>query len=96
MSFASVIIVTHNRRDLLRQSLQAVLEQDVPVQLIVMDDASVDGTGEMMAKEFPQAIYQRTADSRGPSWQRNEGARKACADFLIFLDDDTLLMYTNG
>lgn len=87
----SVIFVTHNRKGLLCQAINAVLQQTVPVQVIVMDDASTDGTEAVVKASFPEVSYYRTEQNLGPAYQRNEGAKKANSDILIFLDDDTLV-----
>ncbi|HIP70320.1 MAG TPA: glycosyltransferase, partial [Anaerolineae bacterium] len=57
-------------------------------QIIVVDDASSDGTGTMIAAEFPQVEYIRLAENRGPAAARNEGATLAKGTILAFTDDD--------
>jgi GT2 family glycosyltransferase len=86
----SVVFVTHNRKELLHQAISAIKQQSVPVEVIVMDDASTDDTAIMMRTDFPEVIYERSLVSQGPSYQRNEGAKKASSDIIIFLDDDTV------
>lgn len=86
----SVVFVTHNRKELLHQAITAIKNQSVPVEVIVMDDASTDDTEEMMRTDFPGHIYARSPVSLGPSHQRNEGAKRASSDIIIFLDDDTI------
>jgi glycosyltransferase involved in cell wall biosynthesis len=90
-----VVIVTHNRKKILDQAIQSVLKQNTSVEIIVMDDASSDGTGNMMQECFPQVTYHRSEKSRGPSYQRNEGMQKATSSIVIFLDDDTVLQDEN-
>ncbi|HEV7621997.1 MAG TPA: glycosyltransferase [Flavisolibacter sp.] len=87
----SVIFVTHNRKDLLRRALRSVILQTVPVDIIIMDDASEDGTGDMIKQEFPFVHYYLSSISKGPSYQRNEGAKHSRSEIIIFLDDDTVL-----
>jgi GT2 family glycosyltransferase len=85
---ATVIIPTRNRRDFLRKAIVSSLAQDVPVEVIVLDDASTDDTDAMMAAEFPQVRYERNATPTGPSVTRNRGARMASCEFLFPIDDD--------
>ena len=59
---ASIVVPTRNRCDMLRDCLVAAGRQTVPVELIVVDDGSEDGTADMMHAEFPQAIYRRFDD----------------------------------
>lgn len=87
----SVVFVTHNRKALLQQAISAIKMQSVPVEVIVMDDASTDGTAEMMLANFPEIIYVRSEKSLGPSYQRNEGAKRATSNIIFFLDDDTVV-----
>lgn len=85
----SVIIATHNRKDKLRVCLTAVTHQTRPAsQIIVVDDASSDGTGEMIAAEFPQVEYARLDTNRGPAAARNTGASLTKGTILAFTDDD--------
>ena len=86
----SVIFVTHNRKELLQRAIAAIKMQSVPVEVIVMDDASSDNTETMVRTNFPEVIYARSEKSLGPSYQRNEGAKRATSDIIVFLDDDTV------
>ena len=47
---ASVVFATRNRREELRAAIDGALSQTVPVEVIVMDDGSDDGTAEMLAR----------------------------------------------
>ena len=52
----SVIIPTYNRRDLLRETLNSLVQQTYPkncFEVIVVDDGSTDGTEEIAAETFP-------------------------------------------
>ena len=51
MPLVSVAVVTYNQKDFLRECLESVLAQDYPaVEIVVADDASTDGTAEMLAQ----------------------------------------------
>jgi GT2 family glycosyltransferase len=86
----SIVFVTHNRKELLYRAIVAAKSQSVPVEIIVMDDTSSDGTAEMMQSDFPDAVYQRSEKILGASYQRNEGTKRATSDIIVFLDDDTI------
>jgi glycosyltransferase involved in cell wall biosynthesis len=86
---AAVVIPTFNRKDYLRKAIQSALAQTVPVELVVMDDGSTDGTAEMMAAEFPSIIYERHPGPNGPSFLRNRGSALATAPILFPIDDDS-------
>jgi len=74
----SIVIPTYNRKDTLRRCLAAATSQDYPdYEVIVVDDASTDGTDEMVRREFPQVRYIRQEPNRGPAAARNRGIEAA-------------------
>lgn len=85
---ASLVIATRNRREELRAALQSAVAQTVQPEVLVLDDASSDGTGEMVRGEFPVARYVRSEQPLGCSAQRNRGMRMASAPIVFSLDDD--------
>jgi GT2 family glycosyltransferase len=96
---ASVIIATRNRKLQLRDCIESVLRQTVPVEVIVLDDGSDDGTPEMVAAAFPpsaapQVRYERFAGPSGPCMLRNRGCAMARSNFLFPIDDDTVMIST--
>ncbi|HXF69538.1 MAG TPA: glycosyltransferase [Thermoflexus sp.] len=90
--YFSVIIPTHNRKTLLRRCLAAASGQDYSnYEVIVVDDGSTDGTGEMVRREFPRVHYIRQEPNRGPAAARNRGIEVASGEIIAFTDDDCLL-----
>src|SRR5262245_47122184 len=85
---ASVVIVTKDRKESLRRAITSVVMQTMPVELLVIDDGSADGTSNMVAAEFPKARLERTAVSLGYIAQRNRAAQLSSADVIISIDDD--------
>ena len=85
---ATIVITTRNRKEDLRRALHSAFAQDVPVEVLVMDDASEDGTAEMVREEFPQARLLRAEQSRGYIVQRNRAAREAAGGVIFSMDDD--------
>lgn len=86
----SVIIPTYNRRDCLRNALESVVRQkNADFEVIVVDDGSSDGTGEMVYRDYPEVRYV-WQENAGPSAARNHGIRLAQADWLAFLDSDDI------
>ena len=53
-----------------------------------MDDASEDGTPEVISREFPQVTVVRSHESKGCIVQRNRAARMASGDIIFSIDDD--------
>lgn len=87
----TIIFTTHNRADILRQAIYAAQKQTVPVDILVMDDASTDHTKSMMTEEFPEISYHRSSENRGPCYHRNLGIRLAHTEIVFPLDDDSIL-----
>jgi GT2 family glycosyltransferase len=88
-----VCIVNWNCRELLRGCLDSLLkqEQGVPLEVIVVDNASTDGAPEMVARDFPQVQLIRNRDNAGFARANNQAARRARGQFLFFLNNDTVV-----
>lgn len=88
----AAVIVTYNRRELLRAALESVLQQTRPVdQLIVVDNASTDGTDTMLAENYPEATHIRMPTNTGSAGGCAAGMRAAYEaghDWIWLLDDD--------
>jgi len=89
----SVVVRTRDRRDLLREALASVAEEDgVPLEVVVVNDGGED-VGDVLAG-FPglevRCVELRPA--RGRAAAANAGAAAARGRFLHFLDDDDLLV----
>lgn len=87
----TIVFTTYNRRDILCQAIVAAQKQSVPTKIIVMDDASTDGTNQMMNTEFPSIEYHRSSENKGPCYQRNRGIELAKTEIVFPLDDDSIL-----
>ena len=85
----SVVIPTKNRMEELRICLLSVLKQSIKPEVIVLDDASTDGTADMMVKEFSRVKFVGSEKSIGPIVQRNFGTKLASSPIVVFIDDDT-------
>jgi glycosyltransferase involved in cell wall biosynthesis len=85
----SVIVPTYNRRELLPRALASVLAQGCsePVELIVVDDGSTDGSASLVAADFPTVTVIRQ-ENRGVSAARNAGIRVARGPWIALLDSD--------
>ncbi len=62
------------------------------VEVIVIDNASGDGSAEMVAVEFPQARLIRNTENRGFAAANNQGIEIAGGRYLLLLNSDTLVL----
>lgn len=85
---ATVVVTTRNRKDDLRKCLASVRTQTARAEIIVIDDASDDGSADMVRSEFPEARLVVHERMRGYIRGRNEAARLATGDVIVSLDDD--------
>jgi GT2 family glycosyltransferase len=85
----SFIIATRDRRDPLMRCLASVEAQRyAPIEVIVVDDASSDGTAEAVREAFPSARVLRNPQRRGLGATLAAGAAVATGDIFVNLDDD--------
>lgn len=84
----SVIIPAFNRAHSLARSIESVLQQThVPIELIVVDDGSTDGTAAVM-DSYGDRIRSVRQENSGPSSARNTGVNHAKGEIIAFLDSD--------
>lgn len=92
MPKVTVGVSAYNRKDYLRECLKALGQQTWrDMEVIVVDDGSSDGTGEMMAAEFPEVKYFYK-ENGGDGSAKNFAADRADSDFIAFNDSDDLLL----
>ena len=86
----SIILPTYNRRDFLMESIQSVLEQTVKdFELIVMDDGSNDGTGDLVRNFGDARIKYHWVEHTGHTgYLKNIAIREAKGEFFAFIDSD--------
>jgi glycosyltransferase involved in cell wall biosynthesis len=85
----SVVISAYNCESYLAQTIDSIVRQNYrPLEIIVVDDGSTDGTRQV-CQAYPEIIYhyQRNA---GPSSARNTGIRLSKGKYIAFLDSDDL------
>jgi GT2 family glycosyltransferase len=89
---ASIIIVSYNKRDDIVRCLRSVFETSEPAfEVIVVDNASPDGSADAVVGGFPNAITIRSETNLGFGGGCNLGAGRASAGCLVFLNPDTLV-----
>ncbi len=94
----SAVVVTFNRLDLLKELVvrlgEVIIREDRLVEVVVVDNASTDGTGDWLAQHAPSYVVPRTLpDNRGGAGGFREGldlAMERGADLAWLMDDDGL------
>jgi glycosyltransferase involved in cell wall biosynthesis len=95
LPYISVVIPTHNRSGLLRETVETLLQQDYPSdkwEIIVVDNASTDDTGSVIERLMLEndRVRGMREDRKGAHFARNSGAVTAKGEILYFTDDDML------
>ncbi len=90
----SVVIVNWNTLEMLRDVLGSVFAHagGLGLQVIVVDNASEDGSADMVAAEFPQAALIRNTGNRGFAAANNQGFALATGRHILLLNSDTLVL----
>jgi GT2 family glycosyltransferase len=87
----SIIIASWNVRDLLAACLASLRAVTLEIEIIVVDNASTDGSAEMVAAEFPQATLIRNATNIGFARANNQGICLARGRYVLLLNADTVV-----
>ena len=88
----SVIVLNWNGREYIKRCLDSLLKTEYPkhkLEIIVVDNASTDGSQEIVAREYPDVILIRNERNLGFCEGNNVGIRKASGDLIILLNNDT-------
>lgn len=83
----SAIIVNYNSGDLLRQCVDSLTNCPLPIEIIIVDNASVDNSLNSV-ENFPSVTIIRNTTNAGFAVACNQGVTQATADFLLFLNPD--------
>lgn len=89
----SVVIPLHNYARYVRDTVQSVLDQQtpVPIQIVVVDDASTDHPEEVLSDVMDKIIFIRLDQNVGVAEARNIGITESRGNLLVCLDADDLL-----
>jgi GT2 family glycosyltransferase len=90
----SIVIPTYNRLSTLRQVLDSYRSQAHVREILIVDDAGTDGTGDFVRAveaEDPRVIYLRHDRRRGAPGGRNTGIRNSTGRYVLFGEDDLRL-----
>ena len=90
----TIIILNYNTKDLLCECLQSVSQAEkghFTFETIVVDNASTDGSGQMVKKEFSWVGLIESQKNLGFAGGNNLGLKRAKGHYVLFLNSDTLV-----
>src|SRR5207248_10728530 len=90
----SIIVPSYNARELLADCLESIYQNppSEPYEVIVIDDASADGTSEMMRTHFPEVRLLTNEINRHYATSNNRAIKIARGHFLYLLNSDTIML----
>jgi hypothetical protein len=90
----SIVIVSWNTCDILRDCLMSVYKEtnDLSFEVIVIDNASNDGSCEMVKESFPEAILIENKENVGFAAANNQGMELTKSGYVLLLNSDTIVL----
>ncbi|MEL6103970.1 MAG: glycosyltransferase family 2 protein, partial [Pseudomonadota bacterium] len=90
----SVVVVSYNTKEMTLECLRSVCrETSVPYQLIVVDNASTDGSPDAIAQEFPDVDFLREPENFGFALANNKAITEyARGEYVLLLNPDTVVL----
>lgn len=88
----SALVVSYNVKDLLLESLEALMSaSEVPLEVIVVDNASADGSADAVGQRYPDVRLLRLPKNVGYGRANNQGLPSCRGRFILLLNPDVLL-----
>ena len=88
----SIIVVSYNTREMTLDCLRSIVtETETPYELIVVDNASGDGSAEAIAAEFPDLDLMAETKNHGFARANNLAVARARGEYILLLNPDTVV-----
>lgn len=89
----SIVIVNYNVKYFIEQAIYAVRHalKNIQAEIIVVDNASSDGSIVMLQEKFPEVILIANIDNKGFSTANNQGINIAKGEYILLLNPDTVV-----
>jgi len=87
----TVIMISYNTRELTCAALRTLFDttRETPIHVVVLDNASADGSADAVAEAFPQVELVRSYENLGFACANNVVAARATTNFILLLNPDT-------
>ncbi|MCY3934589.1 MAG: glycosyltransferase family 2 protein [Chloroflexi bacterium] len=85
----SVVIVNYNTRELLLSCLRSLKRSTEDLQIVVVDNASQDGSPEAVRTAFPEVQLLALPENQGFCRGNNIGIERSCGKYVLILNPDT-------
>src|ERR1700733_3611536 len=87
----SIAIVNHNQCALLKQAVNSLINacNNIDYELVVVDNASTDGSGEMIGSEFSGVQLIANTENSGIAKANNEALRLCTGEYILLVTPDT-------
>ena len=86
----SVITPASNCENYIGKAIESALEQDIPLEILIIDDCSADATEAVVHRylDHPYVHYYKNEENMGAAASRNKGVQLAVGKYVAFLDSD--------
>jgi GT2 family glycosyltransferase len=90
----SIIIVNWNTRDLLKSCLGSIFQfpPEAAFEVIVVDNASTDGSAAMVEREFPAVRLIKNSVNKGHAGSNNQAINKSSGEYILLLNSDAIVL----
>lgn len=89
----SIVIVSYNTKDYLRECLQSLERFIVKgIEIFVVDNGSIDGSTDMVATDFRRSTLIRNEQNRGFAAANNQAIIRSTGRYIMLLNSDTIML----
>ena len=90
----SIVIVNWNTRELLDDCLRSIYHEtrELDLEVFVIDNASQDGSADMVQRDYPSVELIRNSENRGFGAATNQGLRACLGRYALLLNSDTVIL----
>ncbi len=92
--YVTVVVISYNTGALLCECLQTVFDTagDLPLQVLVVDNASADDSVELVRRRFPQVELLANSENRGFAAANNQAFARSAGEYIVLLNPDARLL----